>query len=680
MESFIIILSLVFAIILSTIINFYIPKIPLAFIQIIIGMLIFLTPVPLHVEFEPELFLMGIIAPLLFLEGYQVSRITFLKYLKPIILMAMGLVFTTVIGLGFITHWLMPFLPLAACFALAAIICPTDAVAVQAIAKGKRLPKGLMTILEGESLLNDAAGILSFKIALLALTTGVFSVRESVSQFLVATLGGLIVGLIVGLLFVQLRIFLIRKGFFNEYIFILIQLLTPFIIYELAEQIHASGVIAAVIGGIVHGIERDRMSQATTRLQLGYNNTWGLLSTVLNGFVFTLLGYLIPEVTTSLIEHGNEDITSTIIYMLIIALLVYLFRFIWVFFLYDMFYIRESRFERILNRENIDEKEVRPNRFKYAIIATVCGVHGTISMAIALTIPLEIVKGEVFTYRDNLLFIAAGIIVISLVVAQILLPILTPKSIVNVDDSILSFKDARIKLKEFGIKYIHDNTTKENSIIAGNLIRQYTMQVGFYSEVSDRNHSPKEIDRLHAIAMNTEMKTLDEMVDASEITQSSFNNYVQYIERSKIFHSTNFFRRMLFLYRMHRKRKAFANRINQSSSLSIKNNLIEIQKIAGRVHYNVVQRLGEEMTLDNRIEIALVSDNYLNRVSQIKRNATSESLDDAETLFALDVLNAEKDLINRLLAKGKLSTNLAVELRQSINYDEMMLLDTYEDN
>ncbi|TDM48404.1 Na+/H+ antiporter [Macrococcoides goetzii] len=680
MESFIIILSLVFAIIVSTIVNYYFPKVPLAFIQIIIGMLIFLTPVPLHVEFEPELFLMGIIAPLLFLEGYHVSRLTFIKYLKPIILMAMGLVFTTVIGLGYIVHWMMPFLPLAASFALAAIICPTDAVAVQAIAKGKKLPKGLMTILEGESLLNDAAGILSFKIALLALTTGAFSVSESVSQFFIATVGGLLIGLFVGLLFVQLRIFLIRKGFFNEYIFILIQLLTPFIIYVIAEQVHASGVIAAVIGGIVHGIERDRMSQATTRLQMGYNNTWGLLSTVLNGFVFTLLGYLIPEVTTSLVEHGNEDIFSTVMYMLIIALLVYFFRFIWVFFLYDMFYIRESRFERILKRENIDQKEVRPNRFKYALIATVCGVHGTISMAIALTIPREIVNGEVFNYRDNLLFIAAGVIVISLVVAQIFLPILTPKVKEAVDESMLSFNDARIKLKEYGIKYIHDNTTEENSMIAGNLIRQYTMQVGFYSEVTDRNHSPKEIERLHAIAMNVEMKTLDEMIDSNEITQSSFNNYVQYIERSKIFHSTNFFRRMLFLFRMHRKRKEFANRINQASSLSIKNNLYEIQKIAARVHYNVVQRLSEEMTLDNRVEIALVSDNYLNRVNQLKRNATSETLEDDETLFALDVLNAEKDLVNRLLARGKITTSLAVELRQSINYDEMMLLDTYEDD
>ncbi|UBH22841.1 sodium:proton antiporter [Macrococcus armenti] len=678
MESFIIILSLVFAVIISTVVHFYFPKVPLAFIQIGVGLLIFLTPIPLDVEFEPELFLIGIIAPLLFLEGYHVSRLYMIKYLKPIILMALGLVFTTVIGLGYITHSMMPFLPIAACFAIAAIICPTDAVAVQAIAKNKKLPRGLMTILEGESLLNDAAGILSFNIALVALTTGQFSVSDSISKFFISSIGGLIIGLVIGLIFVQIRVQLVRKGFENEYVFILIQLLTPFVIYMAAESIHVSGVIASVIGGIVHGIERDRLSQATTRLQLGYNNTWGLLSTVLNGFVFTLLGYLIPQVTLALIEHEQTGILSTMKYMFIIAILVYVFRFIWVFALYNMFYIPESRFERVLKHEDVNTYEVRPNRFKYALIATVCGVHGTISMAIALTIPLEIMNGEVFNYRDNLLFITAGVVVISLIVAQVCLPLLTKTDDSESEQSHLNFREAYILIKEFGMKHIHKQTTPENSMIAGNLIRQYTMQVGFYSEVNDRDYNPKEFEQLHSIALETEMKTLDELVEQGEISQSAFNNYVQYIERTKIFASTSFFKRLFFLIRMHKRRKSFVNRMNQASSLSLKNSLIEIQKIASRVHYNVVQRLSEEVTRENRIEVALVSDNYLNRVNQIKRNATNEKIDDDETLFALDVLAAEKDMIVKLVNKGKVSREVAVELRQALNYDEMMLLDMNE--
>ncbi|UOB20976.1 cation:proton antiporter [Macrococcus armenti] len=678
MENFIIILSLVCAVIISTVVYFYFPKVPLAFIQIGVGLLIFLTPIPLDVEFEPELFLIGIIAPLLFLEGYHVSRLYMIKYLKPIILMALGLVFTTVIGLGYITHSMMPFLPIAACFAIAAIICPTDAVAVQAIAKNKKLPRGLMTILEGESLLNDAAGILSFNIALVALTTGQFSVTDSIGKFFISSIGGLIIGLVIGLIFVQIRVKLVRKGFENEYVFILIQLLTPFVIYMAAESIHVSGIIAAVIGGIVHGIERDRLSQATTRLQLGYNNTWGLLSTVLNGFVFTLLGYLIPQVTLALIEHEHTGILSTMKYMFIIAILVYVFRFIWVFALYNMFYIPESRFERVLKHEDVNTYEVRPNRFKYALIATVCGVHGTISMAIALTIPLEIMNGEVFNYRDDLLFITAGVVVISLIVAQVCLPLLTKTDDSESEQSYLNFREAYLLIKEFGMKYIHKQTTPENSMIAGNLIRQYTMQVGFYSEVNDRDYNPKEFERLHSIALETEMKTLDELVEQGEISQSAFNNYVQYIERTKIFASTSFFKRLFFLIRMHKRRKSFVNRMNQASSLSLKNSLIEIQKIASRVHYNVVQRLSEELTKDNRIEVALVSGNYLNRVNQIKRNAINEKIDDDETLFALDVLAAEKDMIVKLVNKGKVSREVAVELRQALNYDEMMLLDMNE--
>ena len=136
-----------------------------------------------------------LIAPLLFVEGVNVSRV--FKYIKPVMMMALGLVITTVIGVGLFIHWIWPELPIGAAFAIAAILCPTDAVAVQAITKGKVLPKGSMTILEGESLLNDAAGIISFKIVGV-LITGLFHF-DAIQQFLIASIGGAIVGLIIGM-------------------------------------------------------------------------------------------------------------------------------------------------------------------------------------------------------------------------------------------------------------------------------------------------------------------------------------------------------------------------------------------------------------------------------------------------------------------------------------------------
>ena len=148
------------------------------------------------------------------MEGVNVSRAHLRRYIKPVMLMALGLVITTVIGVGLFIHWIWPTLPIGATFAVAAILCPTDAVAVQAFTKGKVLPKGAMTILEGESLLNDA-GIISFKIAVGVLITGSFSLFEAVQQFLIASIGGAIIGLLIGIALVRFRLTLTRRGIEN---------------------------------------------------------------------------------------------------------------------------------------------------------------------------------------------------------------------------------------------------------------------------------------------------------------------------------------------------------------------------------------------------------------------------------------------------------------------------------
>lgn len=296
-------LIFIFAVILSAIINNRFPKIPTAFIQIALGAAIFTLPIPIHFDFDSEVFMMAVIAPLLFVEGTHIKRSKLMEYRTPIILMAMALVFTTVIGVGYFIHWIWPELPMPAAFAIAAILCPTDAVAVSAITKGKILPKGAMSILEGESLLNDAAGIISFKIAVTALVTGMFSAVSAIEQFIVSTIIGILVGVILGILVVQLRVFLTaNKGFKDNNTLTFIQLLTPFVIYFIAEELHASGIIAVVFAGLVHGLERDRLLRAQTELQINYSQIWNTLSYALNGFVFVVLGFIVPEVVIEIVK------------------------------------------------------------------------------------------------------------------------------------------------------------------------------------------------------------------------------------------------------------------------------------------------------------------------------------------------------------------------------------------
>ena len=413
MEIFETILIFLGVVIISSFVHTFIPKVPLAFIQITFGMLLFLTPVPVEFNFDTELFMVTLIAPLLFVEGVNVSRVHLRRYIKPVMLMALGLVITTVLGVGLFVHWIWPELPIGAAFALAAILCPTDAVAVQAITNGKILPKGSMTILEGESLLNDAAGIISFKIAVGVLITGVFSIFEAIEQFLIASIGGAIVGVIIGVALVRFRLTLTRRGIENINMFTFIQLLTPFVTYLVAEMFHASGIIAAVVAGLVHGFERDRIAQTRTQLQMSYNHTWNILGYALNGFVFSILGFLVPEVVVRIIDNEPHNLPFLMAITVLIALAVYVFRFIWVYVLYPYFYLSVSPFQKMMSKEEDKTDEKPPKRSLYALIMTICGVHGTISLAIALTLPYVLADHDAFTFRNDLLFIASGMVIIS---------------------------------------------------------------------------------------------------------------------------------------------------------------------------------------------------------------------------------------------------------------------------
>ena len=190
MEILITIFVFITLVIIGSFLNKYIPRIPAALFQIILGFLVSYLAIPLHFEFESEAFMALIIAPLLFTDAYKASRSELWLYKKPIVYMAVGLVITTVVVVGYFINYIIPSISLGAAFALAAILSPTDAVAVKSITKGMKLPKGLMSILEGESLLNDAAGIVSFKIALAAIITGTFSLANASREFFIAAIGG----------------------------------------------------------------------------------------------------------------------------------------------------------------------------------------------------------------------------------------------------------------------------------------------------------------------------------------------------------------------------------------------------------------------------------------------------------------------------------------------------------
>ncbi|EUQ77614.1 sodium:proton antiporter [Staphylococcus aureus] len=678
MEIFETILIFIAVVILSSFVHTFIPKVPLAFIQIFLGMLLFIIPIPVQFNFDSELFMVTMIAPLLFVEGVNVSRVHLRKYIKPVMMMALGLVITTVIGVGLFIHWIWPDLPIGAAFAIAAILCPTDAVAVQAITKGKVLPKGAMTILEGESLLNDAAGIISFKIAVGVLVTGAFSLVDAVQLFLIASIGGAVVGLLIGMALVRFRLTLMRRGYENINMFTIIQLLTPFVTYLIAELFHASGIIAAVVAGLVHGFERDRIMQVRTQLQMSYNHTWNILGYVLNGFVFSILGFLVPEVIIKIIKTEPHNLIFLIGITIVVALAVYLFRFVWVYVLYPYFYLAISPFQKMMTKNDDDNPttEKPPKRSLYALIMTLCGVHGTISLAIALTLPYFLAGHHAFTYRNDLLFIASGMVIISLVVAQVLLPLLTkpaPKTVIGN----MSFKVARIYILEQVIDYLNQKSTFETSFKYGNVIKEYHDKLAFLKTVEKDDENSKELERLQKIAFNVETKTLESLVDEGQITNSVLENYMRYAERTQVYRQASLIRRMIVLLRGALLKRRVQTRVNSASSLSVTDNLMELNKINKLVHYNVVSRLSKETTKDNTLEIGMVCDGYLMRIENLTpSNFFNSASEDTITKIKLNALREQRRILRELIDTDEVSEGTALKLREAINYDEMVIVDS----
>ena len=677
MEIFETLLIFVALVIVSSFVHTFIPKVPLAFIQIFLGMILYLTPIPVEFNFDSELFMVTLIAPLLFVEGVNVSRVHLRKYIKPVMMMALGLVITTVIGVGLFIHWIWPELPIGAAFAIAAILCPTDAVAVQAITKGKVLPKGSMTILEGESLLNDAAGIISFKIAVGVLITGTFSIFDAIQQFLIASIGGAIVGLIIGMALVRFRLTLMRRGIENINMFTFIQLLTPFVTYLIAELFHASGIIAAVVAGLVHGFERDRIAQTRTQLQMSYNHTWSILGYVLNGFVFSILGFLVPEVIVKIIKIEPHNLLFLIVITLLVALAVYLFRFVWVYVLYPYFYLSVSPFQKMISKNDEDKvTESKPKRSLYALIMTLCGVHGTISLAIALTLPYLLANHETFAYRNDLLFIASGMVILSLIIAQVILPLVTPDS-PEVKIGNMSFKEARIYILEHVIDYLNQKSTFETSYRYGNVIKDYHDKLTFLKTVEKEDENSKELERLQKIAFNVETKTLEKLVDDGEITESVLENYMRYAERTEVYKQASLLRRIIVGLRGMLLKRRVKTKINSASSLSVTDNLLELGKINKLVHYNVVSRLAKEATTDNKLEVGMICDGYLMRIDNLTPNNFFNSRhEDTLTKIKLNALREQRRILRELIENDEITEGTALKLRESINYDEMVIVDS----
>jgi Na+/H+ antiporter len=403
-------------------------SVPYPILLVLGGLGLGLIPGLPRIRLQPELVFLFFLPPLLYPAALFTSWRDFRANLQPITLLAVGLVLFTTCLVGLFAHHLAVQLPLAAAFVLGAIISPPDAVAATAITERLRVPQRIATVIEGESLVNDATALVAYRFGIAALMTGTFSLAEAGIRFVIVGVGGVLIGLAVGWLASQ-----VQRRLDDPPVQITISILTPFAAYLPAEQIHVSGVLAVVTCGVYLGWWAPEIINSRMRLQA--YPVWEMIVFLLNGLVFILIGLQLPEVVEGI--RGQRFSVGRIVWdAIMISGVVIAIRFVWVF--------AATYLPRMLSRR-VRQKDPNPAWQSVTIVAWT-GMRGVVSLAAALALPFTVKDGAPFPDRDLIIFFTFVVILVTLVIQGLSLPWLIRRlKVVDGGETEQEERDARLK-------------------------------------------------------------------------------------------------------------------------------------------------------------------------------------------------------------------------------------------
>jgi len=371
-------------------------RVPHPILLVLVGLLLTLIPVVPDVRLDPDLAFLLFVPPLLYIAAAETSIRDVRALRRPILSLAVGLVLATTAAVAVLAHALLPDLGWPAAFALGAIVSPPDAVAAAAIFRGLGVPRRLVTLLESESLFNDATALVAYRAAVAAMATAMFSPTEAVLRFPLVAAGGVLIGLVVGWIAARLR-----SHVQDPPVEITLSLLTPFAAYLPAELLGVSGVLATVTAGLCVGSRLPYIMQSETRLRS--RAVWDMVVFVLNGLVFILIGLQLSAILPALAERSLPSLVGL---GLLLSLAVILVRFAWVFLdVYLPRWLSPSR----------HENDSAPG-WREAFVVGWAGMRGVVSLATVLALPLET------PHRDVLIFLTFGVILATLVGQGLSLP------------------------------------------------------------------------------------------------------------------------------------------------------------------------------------------------------------------------------------------------------------------
>lgn len=387
-------------------------KLPYPILLVAAGLIIGFVPQLPSLALDPDVVFVIILPPLLYDAASKTSWHEFKTSIRPISALAITLVFFTTVAVAVTAHYLIPGFSWPLAFVLGAVVSPPDAVAASGIIKGLGLNKKVITILEGESLVNDASALIAYRYAVTAVTTGTFVFWHAGLQFLLIAGVGILIGIVTGYLFVLAH----KKIENNPVVETSLTLLSPFVSYLAAEQFHMSGVLAVVSTGLVISWRSPEVFSYQTRMRTRL--VWETLIFLLHGFVFILIGLQLPSIIRDL---GRYPFSQILGYGLLISLVTIVVRIAWVFagaWLQNFFQKKKKAAAVLSVNDNHD------NTWKNVLVVAWTGTRGVISLAAALALPLVLQDGTVFPKRHSIIFLAFVVIFVTLVVQGLSLPLL----------------------------------------------------------------------------------------------------------------------------------------------------------------------------------------------------------------------------------------------------------------
>lgn len=368
---------------------------------VIAGVGLALVPALPRIDLAPDLVLLGMLPPLIYSAGVAMSWREFRFNLRPITLLALGAVIFTAGAVAAALHWLLG-MPLSVAFVLGAIVAPPDVVAPLAIARRLGLPRRLLVVLEGEGLANDATALILYRFAVVAVSTGLFSITQAGVTFVLIVIGEIAYGIGIGWLSLRLR-----RWARDPRVEITLSLMTPFAAFWLPNQIGGSGVLATVATGLFVSWNGPLLIPAATRLQGIF--FWDLVTYFLEGFIFLLTGLE----ARALFDHTSDFLLNEVVIAVLTTVAVIIVaRFIWVF---PTIYLPRWLSPKLARRDPSPP-------WQWAFLIAFVGVRGVVSLAAALAIPLVTLSGEAFPHRNLIFFITFGVILITLVGQGLMLP------------------------------------------------------------------------------------------------------------------------------------------------------------------------------------------------------------------------------------------------------------------